>query len=344
VVVSWERLGASTLIVYGVVGLTTTSSSAASPQSEDRYRISFTAPARCPDRQRFLAQISARVAAERLSDEAVAGHEIHVALESRPEGFSARMEYVDADGQPVTRSLLAPNCAQATVAIALVTAMAIDSETEGLAAPNHEGASGPARRQPSPDPPGVVAPLPEADEPRATKPARGIRQEVAVMGGVRQGVGPGLAYGADLSWGGGGGAFPLVRVVLGWHETRASGDPSDPARSVAYFRVVSLGPELCWGEQFGETPVAAGLCLGGSIGEYRVERTSLIVENPFLWLEGYFSAPVRLMNENLFVELRPDLRFPFTREAFGYVDGVSAARFEVPRWALALNLGVGLTF
>ena len=336
-VVSWERFGASTLIVYGVVGPTTSSSSAASRQSEDRYRISFTAPAPCPDRQRFLAQISARVAAERLSDEAGAAREVHVALESRPEGFSARMEYVDAGGQPVIRSLLAPNCAEATAAIALVTAMAIDSETEGLAAPNHEDASGPAS-QPSPEPPGVVAPLPEADEPRARKPARRIRQEVAVIAGLRQGVGPGLAYGADLSWGGGGGAFPLVRVVLGWHQTRR--DPSNPGGSDLYYRVVSLGPELCGGDQFGETPVAAGLCLGGSMGEYRFEPASFIVENPRLWLEWYFSAPVRLMSENVFVELRPDLRFPFIREA----DGGGSAVFEVPRWALALNLGMGLAF
>ena len=324
----------------------------ATEEPPERYRISFRAPAGCPDRSSFLADVGARVPVEWISDEAQWGREMRVELEPRPEGFSARIEYLDAAGQAVSRSLVAPNCAQAAAAIALVTALAIDSQNQELAAPSEQpNAPDPERPKRPADPPAVLAAFPESDQSRTTQAARTLRQEAAVVGGARGGVGPGLAYGATFSWGGGFGAFPLLRVVGSWYETSV---PPDPwlGGVTAYFRVLTLGPELCKGDRFGSTAFAGALCLGADVGQYLVEGTSS-PQNPMLWIEAYVSAPIRWTSKDVFVELRPDLRFPLARGSFEFVEAtgmgpwtgtMNTAQYVVPQLALAANLGVGFTF
>jgi hypothetical protein len=194
------------------------SPAAAAPQHDgpkEKVRILYRAPDECPDEAAFLAAVRTRTGDD--AWEAAPGEsarQIEVTVGVAPTGSSARLEFVDDDGHPVSRALTGSSCADAVSAIALVTALAIDSrfthddsqestETPATGAasssatsnavssaattPNAGTApSSPSAGKPSPSKATVVprtTPSERAPRPRASRP-RAYRGEMAAFGAI----------------------------------------------------------------------------------------------------------------------------------------------------------------
>ncbi|HVW29699.1 MAG TPA: hypothetical protein VHC69_30255 [Polyangiaceae bacterium] len=88
----------------------------------------YRAPDECPDEAAFLSAVRTRTADD--AWEAAPGEparRIEVTVGVAPTGSTARLDFVDDDGHHVARALVGSSCADAVSAIALVTALAIDS-------------------------------------------------------------------------------------------------------------------------------------------------------------------------------------------------------------------------
>jgi hypothetical protein len=338
--------------------------SAAPAAEPDRVRISFSPLSGCPDKASFVAQIASRVTIPWLADETELARQIRVTLEPSPAGFSARMEYVDESGRTVTRSLEAPDCAQATAAIALVTAMAIESQA---AQPVPLHARSPAEPVPTPagqEPARGATGLDDTKQVQALTPATSIavansrdkgasapkadgpRHEAGVLAGYAQGVGPDFAFGGAVSWGFGKEPFSSLRAIARWYETRHELDGAGAI--TAHFRVIAAGPQVCGGRVL-VGALTQAVCLGIEFGQYFAEGIAsdeavYVPETHYLfWTAAELSLPFRVAGKAVFVELHPSARFPLVSGTFEFQTPDEFV-YEIPRVAFGLNLAVGVTF
>lgn len=325
------------------------------PAEPDRVRISFVAPPACPEKASLLAQISERVTIAWLADETELARHIDVVLEPTATGFSGRMEYVDASGRTVTRSLEAPDCNSAMAGIALVTALAIDSQaaqpTPSNAAPRDPERTAPAAAPthsdaPPSKPTAPVAPKADSSSESVDASNQGPRHEIGAFVGAIQGVGPGLAMGGAIFWGLGSEPFPLLRAVARWYETTE--EAASGAGMNAEFRLIAAGPELCLGRLI-VGPLAGALCAGAEVGQYVAQGTTrdsdLYVTHThrMFWAAAELALPLRLAGKTAFVELEPELRFPLVDGTFEF-EAPDELVYTIPRTALGLNLAVGVAF
>ncbi|HEX6766931.1 MAG TPA: hypothetical protein VF103_15655 [Polyangiaceae bacterium] len=333
----------------------------------DHVRISFVAPRTCPDKASLVAQISKRVTIPWLADDTELARHIAVALEQTPTGFRGRMDYVDGSGRTVTRSLDAPDCDQAMAGIALVTALAIETqaatplpEADSPRAP----ADAPTQRQIAAT--GTAAAVEasathassteavradssatsSSSAPSPTAARESMRHEVGAFAGAMRGVGPGVAFGGAVFWGIGQEPFPVVRVIARWYQ---AGDGEDSASGMdARFRVIAGAPQLCMGHSF-VGALAGALCAGIELGQYMAQGTtgdaSLFDTHAYylFWAAAEVAAPVRLAGKTAFVQLEPALRFPLVDGSFTF-NNPDELVYDIPDVALALNLAVGITF
>jgi len=94
-------------------------------------RIAYDAPANCPSRDAFLARVRSRVgtAWEAPPDGPARAVQVTVVRESAKS--AARLAFVDENGRPVHRAVSGATCDEVVSAIALVTALAIESRLTG---------------------------------------------------------------------------------------------------------------------------------------------------------------------------------------------------------------------
>jgi hypothetical protein len=86
--------------------------------------VDYRAPAGCPGKDVFVRRLLRRLPTVRVAIDAERRFE--VVVESTPEGSTARLEFIDADGEHVERAIESRECNEAVSGIALVTALAID--------------------------------------------------------------------------------------------------------------------------------------------------------------------------------------------------------------------------
>ncbi len=342
----------------------------------DRVRIAYDAAMCCPSRSKLLAQIAERVTIAWFADETEFARQIHVVLEPEGGGFVGRMAYIDESGRRVSRSLLAPDCEQAMAGIALVTAVAIESQVAQPTTPNAASHEGPLAAQPVPtkkdldtasqkdarsparpaeDPERLTStptsrPV-EADSPPVTsRPTNAVTQEVGLLAGAVYGVGPGAALGGGASWGIGRTPFPLLRMVANWYEYRQEVTATATTTTATRFRVISLGPQLCGRQPVPGIPnLVAGPCAGVELGQYLAEGKP---SDPALyetytyrlfWASAQLSVPLRWALGGAFVELQPAVRFPLVVGAF-VLKSPDQTVHRIPRVAPSLNIALGFTF
>src|SRR5262245_49948861 len=88
--------------------------------------LEYRAPPECPDRGAFVREVLGRLSNVRIASDGESGRHFEIAVESTPEGNTARLEFFDEDSRRVEREINAPDCDEAVSSIALITALAID--------------------------------------------------------------------------------------------------------------------------------------------------------------------------------------------------------------------------
>lgn len=151
-------------------------------------------------------------------------------------------------------------------------------------------------------------------------------------------MGPHTTWGGGAQWGIGSAPFPRLRIAASWYQFRKVYE-----RPLSWrLRVAFAVPQICgyalWPATSG---LHAGLCVGVELGQYYVKG---IGGDPYksLWASAQLNAPLRLSDEQRFIELQPAVRFPMVRGKFE-LNGADGANLEIPRIAASMSLFLGLT-
>lgn len=313
--------------------------------SDEKVRLVYAAPPACPDRAALLEGVKARIGSEWEAPEGELARQIDVRVEARGGRFVATIEFLDADGQRVTRSVGGEQCQNVVNGIALVTALAIESRVEEALDQSEPVAPPPAAAR---------VPAVPAPRPAAAPAPRSRRESASPWGASRAGirgagataVGPALALGAGFF---GGIEWDALRFGLAFDIVRAptvtrNHIPADytltsgrleaglgfwPASSVgldaaAFFELGALRAETHQSEPWVTRPG------GGS---------ALFVAPGALARVVAFQSP-------LFFELELSGRFPLNREEFGVDNGLPnpPIAYKVRPFSAGAALGAGVRF
>lgn len=304
-------------------------------------RIEYRAPAECPVESDFTQRVNERSTRARTAAAGELARSFRVTLEIDASGSVGRVEFVDAEGTPITRSVRGASCDEVASGIALVTALAIDARTEMKAEPAPEPvANGPA--QPTP----FVPPRVVRDDWPAELPAAPSRAQLTLGGGAGfvGWLGPGGAFGADVFVAGSlskrGPALRLSGIYAqssgseGGREAhfRAWGARVDVCPLTGYSGVVFFQP--CGGVDFGSLR-AEGVA-SAALPEPK-DASHAFVD---LLLIGRLGV---LIERWLVLELRGELARPLSTHAFGF-DQPRAVVFRPPFLALGVSGGAGVRF
>jgi hypothetical protein len=333
----------------------------------DRIRILYEAPDDCPARAAMMQRVTQRVKIPWIADDTELARHIRVTIAPADSGFVARMEYVDSTLRQVVRVVNANDCDQAVSAIALVTALAIESQAVHPGSPNPEAKAAAssvesaAQSTPRDDSRAAAARAKRRAHPTASPqpPAKPEEppawvQEAGIRLGAASGFSPGLAMGAAAFWGVGRRPLPMFRLTLSWYDNQVStGDSNAPG---AHFGLFAALPQFCWSQRpLDSVQFALGGCAGVETGLYKVSGVSpkstdeaasptiRLRSHSLLWASVLFSFPVRLDYHDMFFELAPELRVPLVTGEFQY-QGPYRPVYEIPHVALGLGFATGLTF
>jgi hypothetical protein len=164
--------------------------------SDEKVRLVYAAPAGCPDRTALLEGVRARIGSEWEAPEGELARQIDVRIEPRGGRFVGTIEFLDADGQRVTRSVGGEQCQNVVNGMALVTALAIESRVDE-ALDQSEPVAAPAAAAPPPVP--SAPPSRPRPRPQPVTPADYGKFRFSFRGVGVTGVGPELALGAGFS-------------------------------------------------------------------------------------------------------------------------------------------------
>jgi hypothetical protein len=134
-------------------------------ESDEPVRVELVAPPGCPDVADFAGQIESRTTHLRRASAGEKARLVRAEIASRATGVTGRLVLVETDGQTSERTLEAPDCRQATEALALIASLAIDrrASSEAPLAPT------PPPR-PAPTPTATASAHPPAPPPTAAPP------------------------------------------------------------------------------------------------------------------------------------------------------------------------------
>jgi hypothetical protein len=336
------RLG----LFSGTLALTTFGVATARPEPvrpPERVRISYVAPAQCPDQAAFEAGVSDRLNRAWRAAPGELARTIRVVVTEEGGLLVARMAFTDATGRPVSRAVSAERCEEVVSGIALVTALAIQSQVFGEQAAASASAAptastGPAVRLAAGAPTSLSSP---PRQPPTSRPSA-LAHDVGLRFGVADQLGPRLATGVGALWGIGPVAHPsFVRLVADWYDTRTMVRAGGKAR----FQLLAGRLEVC--------PVRLGLsrslvlpaCAGVEAGVLIAEGKGGVV-NPktldFAWVAAVLAPRVRLELGHVFAELVAEERFPLARRTFKFRPNSFVN--EIPYVAFGAVATVGLRF
>jgi hypothetical protein len=147
-------------------------------EADAPVRIEFSAPAGCPDVSEFSHQIESRTSNLRRAAEGEKARLVRGEVQARGSGVVGRLVLVETDGRASERTLEAADCRQATEALALIAALAIDRRAREAAPPPATTPATPPNAAPTPantersaPPPPPTALPPQPPPPPAARPA-----------------------------------------------------------------------------------------------------------------------------------------------------------------------------
>jgi hypothetical protein len=213
---AWRMASRGTL---AAMALLAPPAAADDPPATDRtpVRLEFTAPPGCPDAADFARRVAERAPHLRRAADGGPARIFRGSVRGGVSGVVARLVLVEPDGRSSERTLDATDCQQATDALALITALAVEQPSEPpamapeAAAPApvptpSEALPAPVTSNPSGPPAAAVAAPPRVIQPPASRagresPVRGAFDAiVGVMGAL--GLAPGPTAGGQVEIGG----------------------------------------------------------------------------------------------------------------------------------------------
>jgi hypothetical protein len=311
--------------------------------SDEKVRVVYEAPAGCPDRAALLEGVRARIGSEWEALEGELARQIDVRVVARGGRFVASVEFVDVEGQRVTRSVGGEQCQNVVNGIALVTALAIESrveealdQSEPVAPPATTPA--PTARVPSPPPRAVPPPSrPTPPHPYATR--AGLR------GAGVTAVGPELALGAGFfgGWEWGALRFGLTLEMVRSPNVERNGIPVDYTLSSGRLEA-GLG---YWLTHAAGLEAAAFFELGSLSAEARAQppRVTRPDRGSALFAAPGLLGRVVAVADPMIMTLEVMGRVPLVREEFGVnVAGERHTAYEVRAFSAGAALGAGVRF
>jgi hypothetical protein len=300
-------------------------------------RIDYSAPPDCPDQREFLGRVEQRIERSRFADAEEMARTFRVTIQSGPKRSVARVEFVDADGEKVSRTIGADTCDEVVNAIALVTALAMDAR-----AGDDPGVVRSARAD-SPAPAPVAAPS-VARPPAAPPP----RRERAGRWDAGAGLDVASAYAPSASVG----LRLFVEHAPSTVSVRATAMHADSGR------VPVEGGRIrfrFWGGRLEGCPLrlelrgqlAALPCAGldgGALGGEGLPGDGIAEPKRAteLWLAAaVIGRLVFAIDHFLLLEAQADARFPLLRHEF-YLESPERDVHAVPAVGFGASLGIGV--
>jgi hypothetical protein len=178
--------------------------------AHEKLRLEYRAPQECPDGESFRALVRSRVLEDWEARPEELARRMDVAVSGSPSSYVATIEFVDSAGKRITRAVRGAFCPDVVEAIALVTALAIQSRggpaPEGSALGSSESASEPPPPAPATEPTRAAAvaevrAVPPKNPHADSKPNHrlpGVRLRASARAAIATAIGPRPAPGAGL--------------------------------------------------------------------------------------------------------------------------------------------------
>lgn len=313
------------------------------PPSDEKVRLAYVAPAECPDRAALLEGVRARIGAEWEAPEGELARQIDVRVEARGGRFVATIEFLDADGQRVTRSVGGEQCANVVNGIALVTALAIESRVEEALDQSEPVAAAPVAPPPTAAP--SPRPVPRPARRSTLRPEPWGAWRAGMRGSGVTGVGPELALGAgffaNIEWGAL--CFGLAVDMVRSPRVERNGIPASYTLGSGRLEAgAGVWPAPSFGLE------AAGFVELGSLSAETSQvfpRVSAPDRGSALFVAPGVVARALGVWGSAFAELELMSRAPLIRETFGVnVGGVRQPAYKVRPYSAGAALGVGVRF
>jgi hypothetical protein len=329
------------------VPLAAAAQTATQDEPPSRVRVTYRAPAECPDSSAFLGAVRERLEPGWEAEPNELASTLEVDVVRRDERFSATLRYRTAEDELFERAVEGSDCDEVVKGMALVTVLAIRARVGESAATESASPTPPASATTAKPKPSSVPPSPPPATARSEPPfpAR-VHLRLGLQAFVTSGVGPRAAYGP--------GAF--VGAELG------------PIRMTLSGAAIGSGPVTSDG-----VPTAYGLLVGRldgcpagvSLGSHWVLEPCALVEAGAIRGFSYASPPrvtapgdgrapwvavgglgrVGFVAKPFIALVEGFARFPLIRERFYVSDGQDRDTvFEVPAAAFGGALSLGAQF
>ncbi len=314
-------------------------------------RVSYVAPAGCLDQADFVHRVGSHTDRLELAEPGSLARVLDVRIVRVGDGYSARLEFVDARRERIIRQIRGASCDEVANALALAVALLVEAEPPGpqTAAPELEEEHASSRSEAVADSP----PSPPSRSPTGTSLAPqaspGASWSLSFSGRASSQIAPDPVYGFALgvsrfrSW------EPGVEAASGWRVALdGSYQDSGPVtfeQTSLRFRLLGVRARLCAAEVL-RSPVFAELCAAGEGGYWRAtaERSARLTDArsaSAAWaaLGLPVSFGVSLQGLELFVSGGP--WFPLVRQRFTFSHPDSVVH-EVNPVSVSVDLGLRL--
>lgn len=296
-------------------------------RAAEPVRFRYSAPDGCPNAAEFAERVRERSPALVVAGEGELARSFAVTVAADASGAVGRLEFVDADGENVSRVVRGETCDEVVSSVALVTALV-------LGAPVTE----PPPLEGDGSPPSTPAPATLASATPAPPPAAPLREQPVMAMGFGAGyigwAGPSGGLGVDALFDV---AFrkqgPTLRLsAWHWRASEAAGGRSADFR--AWGGRLERCPLILSGGAFFAMP-----CLATNLGYFRGEGVrGAGVQSPqssgIFWADVLLIARVGVkLGRFVALEAQGDLEFPLVRHTFGFRDpngGPPVTVYEIP--------------
>jgi hypothetical protein len=304
-------------------------------------RFEYSAPDGCPDQAQFVERVRARTQRGKFAESGELARTFNVVVTTDEAASTAKVEFVDSNGERVVRAVSGETCDEVVSGIALVAALAIDARAGA-----EESAESAPPPQPKPPAPGPATPA-DSGTAKPAEPARARRRprwEVGMSGAANTWSAPDVAFGlgafGEVDFGG-----ALVRLsALRVTSSAFVGDRSARFTSTSA-RLSGCPVALELAEHLALVPCLS-VDLGALEGE-GIPSDSLANagSDVIFWPVGVPSVELRYdLDDFLVFEARGELGFPLRRRTFAFDDRRGDPVFEVPVAGAGAGVSVGLRF
>ena len=311
--------------------------------SSEPIRFEYQAPEGCPDQAAFVERVRQRTRRAKFASPGELARTFTVTVTSKEQASSARVEFVDSNGERVVRAVSGETCDEVVSGIALVAALAIDAR----ASADEAATTAPPSDKPVPPKPATATTKEDSVEQPRTEPApKGLRWEVGVSGAANTWSAPEVAYGlgvfGELDFN----AAVFRYLRFGLLRTTSSAFVGDRSATFTWLggRIAACPVSLSMAEHLAFAPCLAA-DLGALSGKGTKNDELLVARSDTIFLPvGMASAELRYdLDDFLVFELRAEVGFPLRRWTFEF-NAPDETVFEIPEVGFGTGASVGLRF